>query len=381
MKLNKLSALALLALLAFPIATFAFTLGDGKTPLPNPITDDYYTAGDTVTLDTPVFGDMIAAGGQVRIEAPVSQDLTLAGGNITVNGEIGDDARLAGGDIRIESIVKDDLVAGGGNITITNQGFVGGDFVFGGGSVRIDGVVNGNVLGATNDLFINNEIKGNVRLMNVERVVFGPNGKVLGDFSYHSQAAIPGVTPETVKGKIDFSSTKIPVGKNDLGKLAAGLIAGFSVFGFLSLLFTGLFCLWAFRHSMVRAVDAANEKSLPSLGLGFLILFVAPIAAMALLFTGVGLPLSVMVFFAWSLLFILGKLVGVLAIGLRLVKADHKSSFPRLFGAFAVGAFIFTVLGLIPVLGWIAQLLLRLLGIGGLLFVLSGFYQLEHKKK
>ncbi len=381
MKLNKISTVALLAMLAFPIAAFAFTFNDGETPLPNPITDDYYTAGENVIQDTPVFGDMIAAGGQVQIDAPVSQDLTLAGGNITIKGEIGDDARLAGGDIRVDSIVKDDLIAGGGNITITDQGFVGGDFVFGGGSVRIDGVVNGNLLGATNELFINNEIKGNVRLLGVEKVTFGPNGKVLGNFSYHSQEASPSITSDTVKGKIDFSSSEIPVEKEDFGAVAWGLLAGFSIFGFLSLLFTGLFCLWGFRHFLEHAVDAANLKSLPSLGLGFLITFVTPILGLVLLVTGIGFPLALILLTAWLLILFIGKLVGILVIGLRLVKSDHKSSFPRLFWAFTVGALIFSILALIPVLGWIIRLLLNLLGVGGLLLVLTDLYHSEHKKK
>jgi len=381
MKLKKISSVAIVALLLFPLAAFAFTFSDGDTMLPNPIADDYYTASENVTLDTPVFGDMIAAGGQVKIKAPISQDLTLAGGNISVQGEIGDDARLAGGDIQIDSIIKGDLIAGGGNIAITEQGFVGGDFVFGAGSVIIDGVINGNVLGATNELYINNEIKGNVRLVNVEKVSFGPKGKVLGDFSYHGERASPGVTSETVKGKIDYSATEIPVEKGDFGTIVWGLIAGFSIFGFLSLLFTGLFCLWAFRHSMVHAVDMANLKSLPSLGFGFLIAFTTPIVALVLLATGIGLPLALMVLLAWCLALFLGKLVGILVIGLRLVRADRKSSFPRLFWAFTVGAFVFSILALIPVLGWILRLLLSLLGIGGLILVLAGLYQSEQKKK
>jgi hypothetical protein len=381
MKLNKLSVVALLAMLAFPLATFAFTFNDGDTKLPNPINDDYYTVGENVTLDTPVFGDMMAAGAQVEINAPVSQDVGLVGGNISVKGEVGDDARLAGGDIKVDSIVKSDLVAGGGNITLGEHGFVGGDFVFGAGTVRIDGTVNGNVLGATNELYINNEIKGNVRLVNVEKIAFGPNGKILGDLSYHGEKASPDVTSETVKGKIDFSSTETPVENEDFGSLALNLLSGFSVFGLLSLLFTGLFCLWAFRHFMVHAVDAANLKPLPSLGIGFLVAFVIPVLALVLLITGIGLPLATLLFLAWLLALLAGKLVGILLIGLHAVKADHKSSFPRLFWAFSVGAFAFSILGIIPVLGWIMGLLINLLGMGGLILVLNDLYHSEHKKK
>jgi len=370
-----------LALLAFPLAAFAFTFSDGEAKLPETITDDFYTVGQNVSLENPVYGDMMAAGGQVKIDAPVSQDLVLVGGHISIQGEIGDDARLAGGDIQIDSIVKDDLIVGGGTIELGDKGFVGGDFIFGAGSVKINGEINGNVLGATNELFINNEIKGNVRLMDIEKITFGPKGKVLGDFSYRSPKASADITSETVKGKITYSATEMPIDQKDFRKIAWGILSGFSIFGFLSLLFTGLFFLWAFRHFLVIAVGAANTKSLPSLGIGFLAAFVTPVLVLILLVTGIGLPLALIVLLVWGLLLFVGKLVGILMIGMRLIRTNEKSSFPRLYWAFAVGAFLFSVLALIPVLGWILRLLLSLLGIGALLLVLTNLYHSEHKKK
>ena len=381
MKLKKISSMAILALLFFPLAAFAFSLGEGEAKLTQTLTDDYYTAGQNILLDVPVFGDMIAAGGQAEINAPVSQDLTLVGGNILIQGEIGDDARIAGGDIRINSIIKGDLIVGGGNLTLAEQGFVGGDFVFGSGSVRIDGVINGNVLGSAGELAINGEIKGNVRLVNVERITFGPNGKVLGDFSYRSPNPSAAVTSETVKGKIEHSATEVPIDQRDFRKIAWGILSGFSLFSFLSLLFTGLFFLWAVRLLMVHAVEFGTKKSLPSLGIGFLVAFVTPILALVLLVTGIGLPLALILLASWCLILFVGKLVGVLVVGMLLIKADGKSSFPRLYWAFAVGAFVFSILAMIPVLGWILRFLLSLLGIGALLLVLAGLYQSEHKKK
>ncbi len=381
MKLKKISSVAILILLALPVVALAFTLGDGETPLPNPISDDFYTAGQSITLENPVYGDMMAAGGQIQIEEPVSQDLTLVGGNISIQSEIGDDARIAGGDIRIGSIIKGDLIVGGGSIAIDDEGFVGGDFVFGAGSVKINGTINGNVLGATNELFINSEIKGNVRLMDIEKITFGPNGKVLGDFSYRSAEASPTVTSETVMGKISYSATEVPMEEKDFRKIAWGVLSGFSIFGFLSLLFTGLFFLWAFQHLLIQASRAAGVKILPSLGFGFLIAFATPAILLVLLITGIGLPLSLILLFAWLLILLIGKLVAILMIGMRLVRSDEKSSFPRLYWAFAVGAFIFSLLAMIPVFGWILRLLLNLLGIGALLLVLANFYKSEHKKK
>lgn len=381
MKLNKIVSLALVPMLFFPIATFAFVFDDGTAAAPPTINNDYYTAGDNVQLNSSVNGDMTAAGGTVFINAPVSQDLALVGGNLTINSEIGDDVRIAGGDLQINSIIKGDLIAGGGNITLGKTAFVGGDFVFGSGNVRIDGTVNGNILGVANTVWINGEIKGNVRLVNVESLRFGPAGKVMGNLNYHGAQSSPDVTPETVKGQITYSATRIPVDQKDMGGIALGILAGFSLFGFLSLLFAGLFFLWMLRFLMVHAANTATERSLPSLGLGFLAVFLTPILSLTFLVTGIGLPMGLMLFLAWCLLLFTGKLVGILILGLRLVDADVKTPFPRLFWAFTVGALLYTVIGMIPVLGWILRFLLTLMGIGAFLLYQSELFQANHKKK
>lgn len=381
MNLKKTIPLALLPVLLFPIAAFAFVFDDGTAAAPPSINNDYYTAGENISLNSSVNGDVAAAGGHVEINAPISQDLALVGGNVSINSEIGDDARIAGGDLQIDSIIKGDLVAGGGNITLGKNGFVGGDFVFGGGNIRIDGTVNGNVLGVANDVWINGEIKGNVRLVNVENIHFGPAGKVMGDLNYHSAKPSPDVKPETVKGQIVYSATEIPVDQKDMGKIALGLLAGFSLFSFLALLFGGLFFLWMLRYLMVHAADTAATRSLPSLGLGFLATFLTPILSLVFLVTGIGLPLGLALFLAWCLLLFVGKLVGVLILGLRLVDADDKSTFPRLFWAFTVGALLYTVIGMIPVLGWILRFMLTLMGIGAFILYQTELFHANRKKK
>ncbi|MBI5422018.1 polymer-forming cytoskeletal protein [Candidatus Peregrinibacteria bacterium] len=381
MKLKNYVSLALVPVLLSPIAAFAFVFDDGTAAAPPSINNDYYTAAENVLLNSSVNGDMTAAGGTVYINAPVSQDLALVGGNLSINSEIGDDARIAGGDLQINSLIKGDLIAGGGNITLGKNAFVGGDLVFGSGNVRIDGTVNGNVLGVAKTVWINGEIKGNVRLVNVESLRFGPMGKVMGNLNYHSAQSSPDATPETVKGQITYSATQVPVDQRDMGGIALGLLAGFSLFGLLSLLFAGLFFLWMLRYLMIHAAETATTQSLPSLGFGFLAVFLTPILSLIFLVTGIGLPMGLMLFLAWCLLLFIGKLVGVLIVGLRLVDADVKTPFPRLFWAFTVGALLYTVIGMIPILGWILRFLLTLMGIGAFLLYQSELFQSNHKKK
>jgi hypothetical protein len=381
MKIKSISPLVLAVALLFPIAALAFTLDDGKSEPPKLINDDYYAAGENVALNSEVNGDFVAAGGKIIVQAPVSKDVALVGGNVDVESEIGDGARIAGGDVTVNSIVKGDLLVGGGNILLGEKGFVGRDFVFGGGSAQINGTVNGNVLAAVNELTINGPIQGNVKLLNVEKIHFGPQGKVLGNFSYRSEVASPEITPDTVKGKIDYSSTEVPVEEKDMRATAWEILSGFSIFGFLGLLFTGLFFLWAFRYIMTRTAHLSFEKSLPSLGIGLITLITAPILSLALLVTGIGLSLGLVLFTVWCLLLYFATLIASLIIGMKFVEVDDRSSFGRLYGAFALGAFLYSALALVPVLGWFLRFALSILAIGALVLFAHDLYHSEHKKK
>jgi len=381
MKINKIVFIVLLITLVSPLVAYALSFDVDTSKAPEIINNDYYTAGETVILHSTVNGDMAAAGGKIAIESPVSQDLALVGGNISLDSEIGDDVRMAGGDLSINSIIKGDLIVAGGNIRISEKGFVGGDFIFGGGNIVIDGQMNGNMIGAGGQVLINNEIKGNVRLIGVDQVHFGPKGKVMGDFTYRSRQPSAEVTEKTVLGKINHTAREIPIKKGDIRHILLSILAGFSIFGLLALLFSGLILLWLLRNLLIYSALRGYEKNFGSLGIGFLAVFVAPIAILIIMITGIGLPLSFAFLLAWFLLLFLGKVVGVFAVGLRLVSADNKSSFLRIYGAFALGAFIYTILGLIPVAGWILRLLLCIFGVGALVLYGMDLSKTMKKKK
>lgn len=382
MKLKKILFFALLALLLIPSLAFAlnFEVGD-EVYLSDVINDDFYAAGGTLQIESQVNGDLVVAGGKININSVISQDLTLGGGDISVRGEVGDDARIVGGNIKIYSTIKDDLLVGGGNIELMKNSFVGGDFIFGGGNIVINGAINGNVRGRGGNLAINNTVTGNVELYGVENVKFGPAGKVMGSFIYTSPTESSHVNSNTVKGFIDYKTSSPIFDADGIGLIFAGIIAGFSILWILSLLFIGLFFVWILRFYMTRVSETAYENPLKGFGIGFLILVVTPIVALIFLITGIGAPIAFILMLFWILAIFFGKLMAISMIGLKLVKVKDKSSFLRAYGAFAAGVLIYTILGFIPIIGWVAKFLLVMMGIGAMAIYEKGlFYSLRKKK-
>jgi len=382
MKFKKPFVIALSSIFLIPTLAFALNFEAGEEILSTEtINDDYYGAGGTIQMESNVNGDLILGGGRILVNSVVSQDLMLGGGEITIKGEVRDDARLAGGNVIINALIKDDLIAAGGNIELGESGFVGSDMTVAGGNVVIDGQVNGNLQGTASNLYINSTIKGNVALINVDQLTLGPNGKVMGNLLYRSPTPSETVNEETVMGVIDYKPTEFAVTNQDFRTIASGVIAGLSVFSFLSLLLAGLIVLALFRFYMPNAVQTVYQKPMASVGIGFLVLILTPIIAVLFMVTGIGWAFFFILMAAWLIALFFAKITAALLIGMKLIRLNEKSGFLKAYGSFALGALIYVLLTLIPIVGWIIKFALILMGLGGMALYETGLFKDLRKKK
>ena len=158
-------------------------------------------------------------------------------------------------------------------------------------------------------------------------------------------------------------------------------MAGFSIFSLLATLFFGLFMIWLCRYYILHTADMAYDATLKSLGVGFLVLILTPIAALIFLITTIGLPLAMVLMALWLVLLYVGKVMAAMLIGFKIVKVSGNSGFGRIFGSFALGALIYTLIGMIPVVGWVVNLVIVLVALGGYtLYGFELFVQLRKKK-
>jgi len=373
--MKKFFYLLLIILLITPALAFAIDMRAGEEIFVHEIiNDDAYFAGTVVQVDNDINGDLAIAGARITVVSRISQDLTLAGGDIAISGEVGDDARIGGGNIKINALIKDDLILGGGNVDLARDSFVGGDLIVGAGNLILNGDIQGTVLGGVGNIYINGKIKGNLRLFNVENLGFGPKGQVSGNLSYDGSRKFE-IPEGKVLGKVTYSpSTLFGLERlqGELGDMLVFLIAGFHIYMLLSMLFFGLFLLWAYRFFALHASDHAFESPLKDLGMGVVTFIVTPIVGLLFLITFIGIPLGLVTIFLWLIVLYIATLIASLMIGSKLVRIDAKSSFLRMFGSLAVGVFIFVFLGLIPIVGWAIKILITLMALGAMVM-----YKLE----
>ena len=373
-----LTLLATLTLLPSPAQAATFEAGD-RMYIETAVSDDYYGAGELVSVLADIRGDFYAAGGQVMVDGKISQDSVIVAGDTSIKGEIADDLRVATGNMRMAATVKGDVLAGCGTLTIDSSSFIGGDLIAATGEAVIDGNIGGDLKIAGDpdgNLRINSVISGSVAILGFEHIDFGPNAKIIGNLWYRGKEALK-IPEGVVEGEIIFKQVE----KKEAQYSTPQLLAGFSLFKFLSLLFFGLFFIWLFRYFIINAVGRSYEATLKSLGIGFLVVILTPIAAFLFMITTIGIPLSFIILALWLIILYLGKVMAAMLIGYKIVKVDTGSRFGRLYGGFALGALVFTLIGMAPVIGWIINFLFVLIALGGMISHRVEIYDHLKKKK
>ncbi|MBN2087647.1 polymer-forming cytoskeletal protein [Candidatus Peregrinibacteria bacterium] len=379
--MKKFVLILLFSLLVFPSITSAASFKAGEEVfVDEEINEDAYIAGGTVRVSENINGDLMLGGGRILINSNVSQDLTVGGGDMVINGEVGDDMRVGGGNIVINSIIKDDLFVGAGNVNLSDTSFVGGDLIFGGGNVFLDGGVNGNIVGAGGNININGEVIGNVKIFNAEKITFGPNAKIKGSLEYRSTKEAK-IEEGVVEGGVIFNQIKREATVKNAKWMAGGILAGYSIFSLLASLLLGLVILLMYRTYSISVTKTAYKSPFKSLGIGLLALIIVPISVLILFVTVIGLPLAFITLLSWIILLMLGKVFASMIIGWQLIKVKEKKGFGRLYGGFALGALIYSLLIVIPIVGWLAKFVAILIALGAVIITCYELHNSLIKKK
>lgn len=324
-----------------------------------------YAAGGRVTVEGDVNGDLMVAGGNIIISGNVTRDVAVAGGDITLNGNIGEDLRVAGGNITISGNSGGDLLVGGGSVHVTSVAAVKGDAMIGGGQVVIDGNFNGSLRAAGGTVEINGPIAGSVDVKAGQKLVLGPNASIGGDLHYSAPQEVDRDAAAKITGEVTYQQTKARNG-GMLGRGAVFALFGvWWIFKLLSLLIAALlvFHFWPAkaRNAGLR-VDAGLGHNLLA---GFLVAVLAPVAIIAMMITIVGFFIGLAAAFIYALLLVLASILSGIVLGFLI----HHHVLKGELNSFAwyhvvLGVIVLEFVKAIPLVGWIAHLILFLSVLG-----------------
>lgn len=324
-----------------------------------------YTAGANVAVNGNVTGDLTAAGGMVTIDGNVEQELLLAGGMLNVSGAIGNTARIAGGNITISGPVGGDLVVAGGNIHITGKASVAGDLLIGGGNVIIDAPVKGTIRMAGGSVSINSTVGGNVYAQTSQSLVFGPGANVSGTV-FHKGNMQAQVKDGAKVGTINFTQ----INTSRAGRGLAGLLTIAFLIRLLAWIIVA-FLLYHFKKSWVlQTYEGVQTRPWPNLGWGLVYAIIIPVVAVLALITFVGYYTALIIGVGYFMLVLVAKIFAAITLGFLILRRLSKpnDAIP-MWQPIVIGTVIWSVLGLIPFIGWIIIAVLFLMTFGSFLSV------------
>ncbi|NIV55920.1 MAG: hypothetical protein GWN48_10285, partial [Actinobacteria bacterium] len=175
----------------------------------------------------------------------------------------------------------------------------------------------------------------------------GAAARVGGDVEFKASDEVDIAEEATVNGSV--VRRRVLVLAPVWAKATMRLFLWLSLFGFI---IGGLIAIWLFRSTMPRAVERASGRPWKAAGVGVLLLVGAPLVAIPLGLSLVGLPVAVLVLLTWVVALVLGPVPAVAALGRWLSRGRAG-----LAGAFLLGAVVWRASI------WVAAL------VGGLLYL------------
>jgi cytoskeletal protein CcmA (bactofilin family) len=331
-------------------------VGGTSVAVNEPVPADLFALGGSVDVDAPVGGDAVLAGGKLRVSVDVGRSVYAAGGQVDVLGKVGASARLAGGQVELGPMaeVAGNLSAAAGSVELRGQ--VKGQVQLAGGRMRIDGPVGGDVVATGGQLTLGPKarIAGKLRYRSSEPLQQDPAAQVSGGIEKllpalgrgEGAASAPAPRPEPRPGW----ASPIGVWTVGLMLLAALLVAmlpGFSA----------------------RVALSLRQRTGWSLLLGFVVLVCAPVAALLLMLTLIGIPLALAgmaLYFALLPVAYVAAAIGIGDWALARWQSARAAQRGWRIGAACAALLVLTLLGALPWLGGLVAFAVLLAGLGAL---------------
>jgi len=368
MRIFNVILLALVATLTTTLPASAGDLAFGS---------DEYRSGLNVGLSEPAARDALLTGFSVTLSGKVEKDAHAMGFDVDIDGPVGQDLYAAGFSVKVAQPVGEDATISGATIRLGKDAAIGGNARLVGADIVIDAPISGNLLAAAGDLTINAPITGDA-MITARTLTFGAGARISGTLTYSAPAAVAiaasVVAPERVhftkteaSGQVDTVKQAIDQSTAHLWPSLFAVLVGVIV-SLLFLVGIGalLLVLVPGKVDALRAMtlDGAGKSiAFGILGLSMLIGLI-PISIMAI----IGIPLVPVILLLIIAFWICGYLLGVHALAMSFANAFSTPSTALAWrlSVLAAGLCVLALLNFIPFIGWLANLLTVLLGMGGI---------------
>ncbi len=360
LKLNVLIALLLFTATA-PAITFVQT-NEFVIAETNTLTEETWVSAQTLNISGIASNDLFATAPNIELNGTFHGDAWCMGNSISEAGVFHSSTRLISRIAQIQGTHYGSVMAAANTVKIDRTAVLYDDLLCLGENVIIEGSISGKVRVLAQRITLGGQIKDDISIAANEIVVL-PGTIILGNLNYKAPDEL--LLPPSVVLNGTMERLFDPAPARQLLKKNLPMHFMFA----LAALVTGLVFIGIFPRYTGTTLHLLREsRGLCSLA-GFAGLVVLPMGAFFLLFTLIGIPLSLVIFLFYFILLYLGKIAIALWIGSAIL---HKRTLDKRNAAapLALGLLIIYALTSITAAEMLINLLVIILGLGALLVAL-----------
>jgi len=317
---------------------------------------------ESLEIDGLVVGDVLAFCERIAIRGEVEGSVFALGHEQELRGRVGGTLVAAGQLLRIEGSVGGNAYVAGQQVTLAPDARIGRDAFLGGERVHLEGEVARDLSAGGERIEIEGEVGRDLEAWS-EHVELLAGARVAGDLHAHL-ADREGL--EVAEGAVVAGATDI----EELDRARHTVWSRYRegrFYTWVAVGFAASFLIGMLLHALAPALFggrlATGRDFFVSLGLGFAVLVLSPIALVLLALTVVGIPAALIGLAAWGIALYLGAIVMAALIGRSLVRPQGEGA--REFGmALLVGLLVVVLLKSLPFVGGAAGWVIALVGVG-----------------
>lgn len=309
----------------------------------------FITAGN-IEVNGTIDGDLFIAGQSVTINGSVKGSVFTAGQDITINGAVENSIYLAGATLKVNSQIKASAFVAGQTIYIEDDAVIEREAFVGGSTIFQNGVVNGDWSSSSDALSIGGKIGGDLNYSSKNKAEVLNGSEVVGETTWKKIDNEPSKVTKTM-----FTTTLLI---RILFSIAASLVIWF-------------FVKWIRPDFWPNLAEEIALSPIRTLGFGALAVVLIPIFSILLIITIIGIPLSFILLSLYGLVLSISKIILSVCIGVWLQKRFSWSG-AQAFWLFLLVLVVLSILGMVPLVGWIISLFIAFFGMGSVVLTLFG---------
>jgi cytoskeletal protein CcmA (bactofilin family) len=324
--------------------------------------NELWVSAQTITVSGEVLDDLFTGGGTIELNGVFKGDVWSIGDQVTAAGQFMDHVRLAARTVQIPGTFSRSLTAAGTTVKIDAPARIAGNLLCFSDQFITEGRIDGNLKAVAKRITLGGKISGNVSLT-ANEIVLLPGTVIEGHLNYTAPKELILSPAVTLNGKLSRSFAAIQPRRI----LKANLIGHFSFWA--AALFAGLVFGSVFPSYFSRTAFLLRTAYGPCVLTGSAALFLIPVIAFALLFTVIGLPLSLLLSLFYLILLYLSRIAAGLWLGGLILRRKELSRRNR-FSTLAAGLFVIYALTAFTALSFTVGALIAVSGLGALLLAL-----------